>query len=61
MRGLELAKAYHPSLKLELLAAGFPEFKAVNSKLSKDEHTKIRRETRSAATKIADEMEMSYL
>ena len=61
MRGLELAKAYHSSLKSELLASGFPEFKAENSKFSKDDHTKIRRETRSAATKIADEMELSYL
>src|SRR4051812_10056089 len=61
MRGLELAKAYHPGLKPEVLATGFPEFKADNSKFTKDDHTKVRRETRSAATKIADGMDLNYL
>src|ERR1041385_5089284 len=61
MRGLELAKAYHPGLKPELLAAGFPEVKADNSKFTKDDHTKVRKETLSAATKIADGMDLAYL
>ena len=61
MRGLELDKAYHPGLKLELLASSFPELKVDGSKFTKDDHTKVRRETRSAATKIADGMDLAYL
>ena len=61
MRGLELAKAYHPGLKPERLAAGFPELKADGSKFSKDDYNRVRKETHSSATMITDGMYLSAL
>ena len=61
MRGLELAKAYHPGLRLDCLAAGFPDLKADESKFSREDYAKVHKETRPFATKIADEMELNRL
>ena len=61
MRGLELARPYHPGLKPELLAGGFPELKADGSPFSKDDYMKLHKETRSTATQIADGIELSRL
>src|SRR4051812_29686379 len=59
--GLELAKAYHPGLKPELLAGGFPELKDDGSQFSKDDYSKLHKEARSAATQIADGIELTRL
>ena len=61
MRGLELVKAYHPGLKLDRLAAGFPELKADGSNFSKEDFIKVHKETRPFSTKIADDMELSRI
>ena len=61
MCGLELARAYHPGLKSEYLAAGFPELKADGSKFSKDDYSKLHKEMHSSATMIADGMELTRL
>ena len=43
------------------MAGGFPELKADASQFSKDDYSKLHRETRSAATQIADGIELSRL
>ena len=61
MRGLELAKSYHPDMKPELLTDGFPEFNADGSPFSDEDYTRIIKETRVSATKIADAMDLSVV
>src|SRR3954470_20475582 len=61
MRGMELARAYHPRLKPNLLAGGSPELKADGSPFSKEDYMKLHKETRPAATQIADGIELSRL
>lgn len=46
MRAMTLAKAYHPELDPALLAGGYPEFKANNSRFSSKDFHAIFRETR---------------
>ena len=41
MRVLALSKAYHPGLKPELLAGGFPEIKANGTTFSKEDFLKL--------------------
>ena len=61
MCGMELARASHPGLRLELLAGGFPELKADGSPFSKENYMKLHKETRLVATQIADGIELSRL
>ena len=60
-RGMELARAYHPGVKPELLAAGFPELKADWSPFFKDDYMKLHKETHSAGTQITNGIELSRL
>src|SRR4051812_12206021 len=59
--GLELAKAYHPGLKLDRLASGFPELKADESNFSKEDFIMVHKETHPFSTKIADDIELSRI
>jgi len=54
-------QSYHPGLRLDCLAAGFPDLKADESKFSREDYAKVHKETRPFATKIADEMELNRL
>src|ERR1041385_8238597 len=59
MRGLALAKPYHPDMKPELLVDGFPELKADGSEFIEVDYVNIVKETRIFATKIVDEVDLS--
>src|SRR3954463_9627190 len=61
MRVLALSKAYHPGLKPELLAGGFPEIKADGTPYTKDDFLKVQREIRPAASQIADSIDITRL
>src|SRR4051812_38599606 len=41
MRGLELAKSYHPDMKPEMLEDGFPEFNTDAYPFSTEDYSKI--------------------
>src|ERR1041384_2130695 len=58
---MELAKAYHPGLRPELLASGLPELKADGYPLSKEDYMKLHKETRPAAPQIDEGIELSRL
>jgi hypothetical protein len=59
MSALTLAKAYHPEMQPALLADGFPELNADDSEFTEEDYLRCVRATRSAATKIADELDLS--
>src|SRR3954468_24285881 len=61
MRVLALAKAYHPGLKPELLAGGFPEIKADETSFGKEDFLKVQREILLTASQIADSIYLSRL
>ena len=59
MRGLALAKAYHPSFDPAPLLKGFPEFNSDGSRFDKKSYSQIMRKTRFVATQIANKMKLS--
>ena len=61
MRGMELARAYHPGLRPELLSGGFPELKDDGYPFSKEDYMKLHKETCPAATQIAEGIELARL
>lgn len=59
LRGLTLAKAYHPELDPTLLAGSFPQFKEDNSELTKEDYAAVVKATRHYACAIAREIDLS--
>lgn len=53
LHGFTLAKAYHPELKPELLAGGFPQFKVDGSEFTKEDYQAVMKETHHHACAIA--------
>lgn len=43
MRAMALAKAYHPEMKPELLAGGFPKYKVDNTTFGQDDFVMVNR------------------
>ena len=61
MRVMALAKAYFPELKPELLARGFPQFKADGSQYGSKDFGRIDKETRQHACVIAEKLKIKEL
>ena len=61
MRGLALAKAYHPNLDPALLMKGFPQFNADGSPFDKKCYAKVVKQTRHAATEIAKSLKLASI
>ena len=59
IRGLALAKAYHPNLDPSQLMKGFPEFNVDGSPFDKKCYLKIVKQTRHAASEIAKTLKLS--
>lgn len=59
LRGLTLAKAYHPELRPELLAGGFPRFKVDGSEFSKEDYQAVLKETQHHACAIAQMIDLN--
>ena len=58
IRGLSLAKAYHPNLDPSQLMKGFPEFNVDGSPFDKKCYLKIVKQTRHAASEIAKTLKL---
>jgi len=58
MRVMALAKAHYPDIDPEKLAGGFPQFNLDNTEFSAKDLTAISKETRYAATVIAEELNL---
>ena len=61
MRVMALAKAYFPELKPDLLARGFPQYKADGSQYTSKDIGKIDKETRQPACIIAEKLKIKEL
>ena len=61
MRGLALAKAYHPNLDPTLLMKGFPQFNSDGSPFDKKCYAKVGKQTRHAATEIAKSLKLASI
>ena len=59
MRGLALAKAYHPNLNPAQLMRGFPQFNANGTPFDKKCYSKVVKQTRHAATEIAKTLKLT--
>ena len=59
MRGLALAKAYHPNLDPALLMKGFPQFNSDGSPFDKKCYSRVVKQTRHAATEIAKSLKLA--
>ena len=59
MRGLALAKAYHPNLDPSQLMKGLPQFNADGSPFDKKCYSKVVKQTRHAATEIAKTLKLT--
>ena len=59
MRGLALAKAYHPNLNPAQLMKGFPQFNADGTPFDKKCYSKVVKQTRHAATEIAKTLKLT--
>ena len=59
MRGLALAKAYHPNLNPAQLMKGFPQFNADGTPFDKKCYSKVVKQTRYAATEIAKTLKLT--
>ena len=61
MRGLALAKAYHPNLDPTLLMKGFPQFNSDGTPFDKRCYSKVLKQTRYAATEIAKSLKLASI
>ena len=59
MRGLALAKVYHPNLDPSQLMKGFPQFNADGTPFDKKCYSKVVKQTRHAATEIAKSLKLT--
>ena len=59
MRGLALAKAYHPNLDPSQLMKGFPQFNADGTPFDKKCYSRVVKQTRYAATEIAKSLKLT--
>ena len=59
MRGLALAKAYHPNLDPALLMKGFPQFNTDGTSFDKKCYSKVVKQTRHAGTEIAKSLKLT--
>ena len=58
MRGLALAKAYHPTFDPAPLIKGFPQFNADGSTFDKKSYSRVVKQTRYAASQIANSLKL---
>ena len=61
MRGLALAKAYHPNLDPTPLTMGFPQFNTDGTPFDKRCYSRVVKQTRHAATEIAKSLKLSSI
>ena len=59
MHMLALVKSYYPNLDLAPLTKGFPEFNADGTPFNKKSYGRVIKQTRSAATKVANALDLS--
>ncbi|KAE8769786.1 Cysteine synthase [Hordeum vulgare] len=58
LSALMLAKAFHPELKPELLADGYPQFKVDSSEFTKDEYQAVLKVAQNLACRIARDIDL---
>ena len=58
MYALTRAKAYNEDMDVSELADGFPELNSDGKAFTRDDYTRLRKETRSVATKLAQEVNL---
>ena len=61
MRGLALGKAYYPNLDPSPLTKGFPQFNTDGSPFDKRSYSRVVKQTRYSATKIANSLKLATL
>ena len=61
MRGLALAKAYHPNIDLAPLMKGFPEFSTDGTPFDKKCYYRVTKQTRHVAIEIAKSLKLASI
>ena len=61
IRGLALAKAYHPNLDPSLLMKGFPQFNSDGTPFDKRCYSRVVKQTQYAATEIAKTLKLASI